>query len=101
VAVVGVGLPLVCPEREALRTYHGEDGFARAYQAPGMSKVTQAVGRVIRTAEDRGVALLIDDRFGQHSYQKMMPPWWGGGISAASAEEIRRKAREFWKKEDQ
>ena len=60
-AVVGTGLPLVCHEREILRGYYEEremDGFAYAYRYPGMNKVLQAAGRVIRTDEDRGVILL-------------------------------------------
>lgn len=99
VAVVGVGMPQVCAEREALKKLGDEkngDGFETAYRAPGMSRVTQAVGRLIRTAEDRGVALLIDDRFSQDAYQKNMPPWWGGGVCVHTAEEIRVKTRAFW-----
>lgn len=99
VAVVGVGMPQVCPEREALKTLGdkaGGDGFETAYRVPGMSRVTQAVGRLIRSADDRGVALLIDDRFSQEVYQKIMPPWWGGGITARNAEEIERRTKAFW-----
>ncbi len=100
VVVVGVGMPLVCAEREALKAYceaNGGSGFARAYQAPGMSKVTQAVGRLIRTESDRGIALLIDDRFTSTAYQKMMPPWWGGGTVVRETEQIRRQAEAFWR----
>lgn len=100
VAVVGVGLPQICPEREALREYGnqiGASGFDRAYRVPGMSRVTQAVGRLIRTPRDRGVALLVDDRFAQSVYQKNMPPWWGGGVRVQGAEEIAKKASEFWR----
>ena len=61
-----------------------------------MSRVTQAVGRLIRSADDRGVALLIDDRFSQEVYQKIMPPWWGGGITVRNAEEIERRTKAFW-----
>ena len=99
VAVVGVGMPQVCPEREALKAQGDEtggDGFETAYRVPGMSRVTQAVGRLIRAADDRGVALLIDDRFSQEAYQKMMPPWWGGGMVVRNAGEIEKRTKEFW-----
>ncbi len=79
VMVVGVGLPMVCPEQEALRRHYEEtlgDGFAYAYRYPGMHKVLQAVGRVIRSETDRGVALLIDERYFQHDYVSLCPPHW-------------------------
>ena len=66
VIVVGTGLPMVCTEQKILQGYfeeEGKDGFAYAYQYPGMNKVLQAAGRVIRTASDQGVILLLDDRF--------------------------------------
>lgn len=58
VIVVGTGLPMVCTEQKILQGYfeeEGKDGFAYAYQYPGMNKVLQAAGRVIRTASDQGV----------------------------------------------
>lgn len=79
VLVVGVGLPQVNLFQETLRDYYEQTlgrGFAYAYQIPGMQKVAQAVGRVIRRAEDRGVALLLDDRYGQHAYRALCPPHW-------------------------
>ena len=66
VIVVGTGIPLVCNEREILREYFekaGFDGFDYAYRFPGMNKVLQAAGRVIRTEEDKGVVTLLDNRF--------------------------------------
>ena len=77
--IVGTGLPQVCRERELLRRFYeerGMDGFAYAYQYPGMNKVQQAAGRVIRTQEDRGVILLLDERFAQASYQRLFPREW-------------------------
>lgn len=79
VLVVGVGLPQVNLFQETLRDYYEQTlgrGFAYAYQIPGMQKVAQAVGRVIRRAEDRGVALLLDDRYGQRAYRALCPPHW-------------------------
>ena len=71
--IVGTGLPQVCREREILKDYfdqHGQRGFDYAYLYPGMNKVLQAAGRVIRTDEDRGVILLLDDRFFDRRYQE-------------------------------
>ncbi|MDR0928873.1 MAG: ATP-dependent DNA helicase [Oscillospiraceae bacterium] len=99
VAVVGVGLPQVCAEREALRAHCqriGLDGFAHAYRNPGMNKVLQAVGRLIRTENDRGVALLIDDRFLQAEYAALMPPWWYPAEVVRDEGEIAARALEFW-----
>lgn len=79
VLVVGTGLPQVCREREILKDYFdrkGMDGFAYAYLYPGMNKVLQAAGRVIRTDEDRGVILLLDERFMSGTYKKLFPREW-------------------------
>ena len=79
VIIVGVGLPQVGLEQEILRAYYAQalgDGFLYAYMIPGMQKVAQAVGRVIRTAEDRGVAILLDDRYRQAAYRRLMPAHW-------------------------
>lgn len=77
--IVGTGLPQVCNEREILKQYfsqEGEDGFDYAYRYPGMNKVLQAAGRVIRTAEDVGVVALLDERFLTRSYMKLFPREW-------------------------
>ncbi|AET66559.1 DNA helicase, Rad3 [Desulfosporosinus orientis DSM 765] len=79
VIVVGVGLPQICQEREIIRSYYeksSHQGFEFAYMYPGMNKVLQAVGRVIRTEKDRGIALLIDERFSKVSYKKLFPEEW-------------------------
>ena len=65
---MGTGLPQISNEREILKNYYdkkGEAGFDYAYRYPGMNKVLQAAGRVIRTQEDRGILLLLDERFGE------------------------------------
>ncbi|MDR1533262.1 MAG: ATP-dependent DNA helicase [Clostridiales bacterium] len=77
--VVGVGLPLITFERGLIAGYYarlGLDGFDYAYTFPGMNKVMQAVGRVIRSETDRGIALLIDSRFTYSKYINMFPPEW-------------------------
>ncbi len=79
VAVVGVGLPGVSRETEQLRDYfqqHRGAGFEYAYLYPGMQKVSQALGRVVRGTADRGTALLIDRRYGERRYRELLPPWW-------------------------
>ena len=79
VVIVGVGLPQVNLFQETLRGYYERtfgDGFLYAYMLPGMQKVAQAVGRVIRTETDRGVALLLDDRYRQNAYRRLSPEHW-------------------------
>ena len=77
--VVGPGLPQVCRERELLKNFYdarGEDGFFYAYLCPGMNKVLQSAGRVIRTEADEGVILLLDERFAAARYRNMFPAEW-------------------------
>jgi len=78
-AVVGVGLPAVGLERELIREYFAarlEQGFEYAYMYPGINRVLQAAGRVIRTETDRGVVLLIDQRYGSEHYRALLPGHW-------------------------
>lgn len=77
--IVGTGLPMVCTENELFREYFDKEkgtGFSYAYQYPGMNKVLQAAGRVIRTTDDIGAILLLDERFLQSSYQQLFPREW-------------------------
>ena len=77
--IVGTGLPQVCNDREIIRRYFdgkGEKGFDYAYLYPGMNKVLQSAGRVIRTETDKGVILLLDDRFFQRQYREVFPREW-------------------------
>ena len=79
VIVVGVGLPQVNLFQETLRKYYERtlnDGFLYAYMLPGMQKVAQAVGRVIRAESDRGAAILLDDRYRQAAYRRLCPEHW-------------------------
>lgn len=79
VIIVGTGLPMVCVEQEILKGFFDETeerGFDFAYQYPGMNKVLQAAGRVIRTQEDEGVILLLDDRFLRREYLELFPREW-------------------------
>lgn len=77
--IVGVGLPGISLERELIKEYFADlqgTGFEYAYLYPGMNRVFQAAGRVIRTAEDRGVVLLIDHRFSTSQYRSLFPHHW-------------------------
>lgn len=96
--IVGTGLPLVCNEREILKNYfddRGENGFDFAYRYPGMNKVLQAAGRVIRTAEDIGMIALLDERFLQFTYRKMFPREWEY-FEAVSVDTVALRAERFW-----
>lgn len=97
-AVIGTGLPQVCHEREILKTFYEEremDGFAYAYRYPGMNKVLQAAGRVIRTAGDRGVILLLDERFLNSEYKKLFPLEWEES-QMCTLQQAERAMEEFW-----
>lgn len=77
--IVGVGLPQLCVERDLIRDYFQQQnaaGFEYAYVFPGMNRVLQAVGRVIRSETDHGVVLLIDARFNEVRYRHLFPAWW-------------------------
>ena len=97
-AIVGTGLPQVGCEREILKNYYDEkaqNGFAYAYRYPGMNKVLQAAGRVIRTKEDRGVVLLLDERFLQREYLELFPQEWQG-YERCTVGNAGQKIRAFW-----
>ena len=100
-AVVGVGLPQVNPRQEILRQYYddpvrGGCGFDYAYRYPGMNKVLQAAGRVIRTPQDKGVVLLIDDRFAQEQYRRLLPPHWAHLRYLHSTHQLETALHTFW-----
>ena len=97
--IVGTGLPQVCNEREILKQYfdrHGENGFDYAYLYPGMNKVLQAAGRVIRTVEDKGVIALLDDRFAGRRYLEIFPREWRK-LTYCNVKTIGEKVEQFWK----
>jgi len=99
VVVAGPALPRVEPERELIRAYYDEqglDGFAYAYVYPGMIRVVQSAGRLIRAAEDRGVLVLADRRFAQRRYKALMPPDWLESLVEPSREEFAAVVRAFW-----
>lgn len=97
--IVGTGLPQVCRERELLKMYfdaQGLRGFDYAYLYPGMNKVLQSAGRVIRTDSDKGIILLLDERFRDGRYQETFPREWAD-YGMCRIEDVSEKIREFWK----
>ena len=98
-AIVGVGLPQVNPRQEMLRRYYDTQngaGFDYAYRYPGMNKVLQAAGRVIRTPEDKGVVLLLDDRFAKPDYQRLFPLHWKHLQYLQSSAALEAALAAFW-----
>ena len=98
--VVGPGLPQVCRERELLKHFYdarGEDGFFYAYLCPGMNKVLQSAGRVIRTEEDEGVILLLDERFAAARYRNLFPAEWQG-TQTCTLQTVQKRLAQFWSK---
>lgn len=99
--IVGVGLPQLCLERNIIMDYFNEKnnlGYEYAYIYPGMNKVLQAAGRVIRTEEDKGAILLIDERFGNTSYRTLFPKEWYPNISVRSVKDMQNNLVEFWRR---
>ena len=95
--IVGTGLPLVCRENELIRSHFDEDGlgFDYAYRFPGMNKVLQAAGRVIRTMEDSGIVALLDDRFLSLSYRRLFPREWER-FRVVSLSDVSVALSDFW-----
>ena len=97
--IVGTGLPQVCDERNVIKEYidgKERDGFDFAYKIPGMNKVLQAAGRVIRTDTDRGVIALLDDRFNTWQYKQFFPREWDD-VYFGNTNDIVNKIKDFWK----
>ncbi len=101
--VVGIGMPGLSYEREAIAEYYQEkyeEGKQFAYIYPGMNRVFQAAGRVIRRESDRGVIVLIDDRFDDPIYKKSLPKLWSGTKFIGDAQTLRTVLDEFWHEVD-
>jgi len=98
--IVGTGLPMVCNERELFKNYFDEKrgkGFDYAYLYQGMNKVLQSAGRVIRTHEDRGAILLLDERFLQPQYYRLFPNEWYP-FEIVNINNIQDTVKAFWEK---
>lgn len=99
--IVGVGLPTISTELNIVKEYFDktrENGYAYAYTYPGMIKVLQAAGRVIRSEEERGVVVLIDDRFATPEYHDLMPDHWSHLKFLTNANDLLKEVTDFWKK---
>jgi DNA excision repair protein ERCC-2 len=101
VIIVGVGLPMLNETNNQLKKYYQDNfsqGFDYAYTYPGMNKVIQAVGRVIRSDHDYGIAILIDDRFGQTKYKKLFPMEWKKHTILKTSSQLEKELTTFWQK---
>ena len=97
--IVSVGLPQISKEQEELKKYFDEknqQGFYYIYQLPGFNKIMQAAGRVIRTEEDRGVILLIDQRFSRKDYMQLYPTHWSKGVVVHDLNSMLNQLKQFW-----
>jgi DNA excision repair protein ERCC-2 len=100
--VIGVGLPQLTAERDLIRLYFDQRlgaGFAYAYLFPGMNRVLQASGRVIRSETDRGIVLLIDTRFAEARYRRLFPAWWQMA-RVRNVQQMHEVLDQFWKVND-
>jgi len=95
--IVGTGLPQIGPERELLRTYFDRQGcgYEYAYVYPGMNKVLQAGGRVIRTENDKGIIALLDERFNTAAYRALFPKEWLP-YEKVTLKNVEEKVNRFW-----
>ena len=100
VMIVGTGLPMICTERKILKDYYDElcgYGFEYAYRFPGMNKVLQAAGRLIRTDSDEGVIMLLDYRFLEREYRDLFPREWSD-YKKVSISEVGNELVKFWER---
>jgi len=101
--IVGVGLPMICYDNDLIRGHfdsHSHNGFDYAYVYPGMNKVLQAAGRVIRTTQDKGVVVLLDERFNQAHYKRLFPKEWSHYQVVYDKEDLYNALEDFWSDED-
>lgn len=97
--IVGVGLPQMNHEQELIKEYFDEKegkGFAYAYQLPGMNKVLQAAGRVIRDSTDKGIVLLLDQRFTTKAYRQLFPAHWQNMKICHNLAQLKQGMESFW-----
>lgn len=100
VAVVSVGLPGLSAENNLIRDYYDQEngrGFEYAYQMPGMNNVLQAAGRLIRSSHDKGIILLLDQRFASFRYTQLFPNHWQNRQNLNSLEQLQQAVDKFWK----
>jgi Rad3-related DNA helicase len=98
--IVGVGLPTISTELNIIKEHYDktrENGYAYTYTYPGMIKVMQAAGRVIRSENERGVVVLLDDRFATPEYRGIMPEHWSHMKFINNAKDLLKEVTNFWK----
>lgn len=101
--IFGVGLPGLSNERNIIKEYFDSDsgaGYDYAYTYPGMNNVLQAAGRVIRTENDRGIVVLVDDRYASPAYRRLFPKHWKNIKYAGNVASLAEISRRFWEKGD-
>ena len=100
VIIVGVGMPQTGIERDIIKDHMKDSnkGFDYAYVYPGMIKVLQAAGRCIRTDDDKGVILLLDNRYSQRRYQSLFPYEWYPNFRVRKSDDVKTLCEEFWNK---
>ncbi len=99
VIIIGLGLPMICFEKEIIAEYYDKksnSGYEYSYMYPGMNKVLQAAGRVIRTEEDSGTVLLIDDRFLNQRYRNLFPKQWENYLKINNSADAKKQTFKFW-----
>ena len=104
VAIVSVGLPGLSAENNLIRDYYDNKnghGFEYAYQMPGMNNVLQAAGRLIRSSHDKGIVLLVDQRFGSMRYTRLFPQHWQNYRRISSLQQLTGTVDNFWKEQDE
>ena len=97
-AIIGVGLPGICAERDIMREYYNRKngfGFEFSYMFPGFIRVLQALGRVIRSETDKGAVLLIDERFTASRYRRLYPSNWNP-LQVSNDERLADALGAFW-----
>lgn len=100
VIIVGVGMPQIGIDRDIIKNHMNKEnkGFDYAYVYPGMIKVLQAAGRCIRTDEDKGIIMLLDNRYSSRRYQSLFPYEWYPNNRARNSEDVKLLCNEFWSK---
>ena len=97
--IVSVGLPQISTEQDIIMDYFQQKngmGYENAYMFPGMNKVLQAAGRVIRSENDKGMVLLVDERFSHQSYRALFPRHWQQHTRVRGTKELQKRLEQFW-----
>jgi len=101
--IVGVGLPQLSTEQDIIMNYFQQKngmGYENAYMFPGMNKVLQAAGRVIRSEEDIGMVLLLDERFSHQNYKGLFPKHWEHHMKVKNTRDLEMNLEQFWDRMD-